>query len=56
MASNDKNTTYSYMEMRLAEAYIPMQVYGETFNLNTALRYGTLFPDLYRPYAQRPLI
>lgn len=56
MASNDKETTYSYMEMRLAEVYIPMQVYGETFDLHTALRYGTLFPDLYRPYVRRPLM
>ena len=58
MAPNDKEITYSYphMEMKLAEVYIPMQVYGETFDLHTALRYGTLFPDLYRPYVRRPLV
>ncbi|SHM62757.1 Spore coat associated protein JA (CotJA) [Caldanaerovirga acetigignens] len=36
--------------MRLAEVYIPIQTYGETFDLKTALMYGTIFPDLYRPY------
>jgi hypothetical protein len=36
--------------MRLAEVYIPIQTYGETFDLKTALMYGTIFPELYRPY------
>ncbi|TYP57627.1 spore coat associated protein CotJA [Thermosediminibacter litoriperuensis] len=36
--------------MRLAEAYIPMQTFGETFDPRTALMYGTIFPELYRPY------
>ena len=34
----------------LAVAYVPEQVYGETFNPLTALNKGTLFPDLYRSY------
>lgn len=36
--------------MRLGEAYVPFQIYGETFDPKTALMYGTLFPDLFRPY------
>jgi hypothetical protein len=39
---------------RLAEAYVPIQMYGETFDPRTALMHGTLFPDLYRPYSNRP--
>ncbi|MDD4569691.1 MAG: spore coat associated protein CotJA [Tepidanaerobacteraceae bacterium] len=43
-----------FVNYRLAEAYIPIQIYGETFDPRTALMYGTLFPDLYRPYSIRP--
>jgi len=39
--------------MRLAQAYIPIQRYGETFDPYKALRSGTLFPELYRPYRPR---
>lgn len=40
--------------MRLAEVYIPMQEYRETFDPQEALRRGTIFPELYRPYRKRP--
>jgi hypothetical protein len=43
-----------FVNYRLAEAYVPIQIYGETFDPRTALMYGTLFPDLYRPYSIRP--
>lgn len=45
-----------HMDMRLAEAYVPMQIYGNTFDLRTALIYGTLFPELYRPYPRRSAV
>lgn len=35
---------------KLAIAIIPVQEYGETFPPVEALRRGTLFPELYRPY------
>jgi len=44
-----------HMDVKLAEAYVPMQIYGDTFDLRTALSYGTLFPELYRPYMRRPI-
>ena len=36
--------------LRYAEAYILPQVYENLFRLDTALRKGTIFKDLYRPY------
>lgn len=39
--------------MKLAQAYIRIQMYGETFDPYRALRHGTLFPELYRPYRPR---
>ncbi|WP_296971963.1 spore coat associated protein CotJA [Tepidanaerobacter sp. EBM-38] len=41
---------------KLAEAYIPIQIYGETFDPKAALIHGTLFPELYRPYPVRPKV
>ncbi|MCR4397491.1 MAG: spore coat associated protein CotJA [Firmicutes bacterium] len=35
---------------RLAEAYVPYQVYGATFSPPQALCTGTVFPELYKPY------
>ena len=37
--------------MSLAEAYVPYQVYGPTFSPQEALCAGTIFPELYKPYA-----
>lgn len=37
--------------IRLAEAYVPYQVYTIAFSPAEALCAGTVFPDLYRPYA-----
>ena len=34
----------------LAIAIIPYQKYGEKYSLGEALKRGTLFPALYRPY------
>lgn len=34
----------------LAQAYIPFQYYTNSFSPKEALRKGTLFPELYRPY------
>ncbi|KYO64786.1 spore coat associated protein CotJA [Thermovenabulum gondwanense] len=39
-----------YIDIKLAQVYILMQMYGETFEIRTALRNGTLFPELYRPF------
>ncbi len=37
----------------LAQAYIPIQRYGKTFPPEEALKQGTLFPELVRPYTKR---
>jgi hypothetical protein len=50
MSEKEDNKTL-HMQ-KLAEVYIPMQIYRDTFDLRTALNYGTLFPELYRPYAR----
>lgn len=36
--------------MNLAETYVLDQPYIEKYPLDEALRKGTLFPNLYRPY------
>ncbi|NPV70214.1 MAG: spore coat associated protein CotJA [Firmicutes bacterium] len=36
----------------LGEAYVPYQVYGPTYGPAEALCAGTIFPELYRPYAK----
>ncbi|AGB42424.1 Spore coat associated protein JA (CotJA) [Halobacteroides halobius DSM 5150] len=37
-------------ELKLAQAYIPFQVYNQAYELEEALKKGTLFPELYFPY------
>lgn len=37
-------------EQELARVYIKMQVINEVFNSKDALKKGTLFPELYKPY------
>lgn len=34
----------------LAKAYVPFQIMGQVYNQAEALRKGTLFPELYKPY------
>jgi hypothetical protein len=38
------------MCMRLAQAYIPFQVYTNRWEPMKALMMGTVFPELYRTY------
>ncbi len=37
-------------KLPLAMAYVPWQLWGKTFDLDKALNYGTLFPELYKPF------
>lgn len=37
-------------KMELAKAYVPFQKINQVYNSNEALRKGTLFPELYKPY------
>lgn len=36
--------------LRLAEAYIPVQIYLKRWEPMKGLMMGTIFPELYRPY------
>jgi hypothetical protein len=38
------------LRLRLAQAYIPFQVYVNRWDPQKALKMGTIFPELYRPY------
>ncbi|NLY75262.1 MAG: spore coat associated protein CotJA [Firmicutes bacterium] len=38
------------MMLRLAQAYIPFQVYVNRWDPMKGLMMGTIFPELYRPY------
>lgn len=40
--------------LKLAQAYIPIQEYRNLFNVNEALHHGTIFRELYQPY-KRPI-
>ena len=37
-------------KMPLAQAYVPMQQWGEIYSGEEGTRKGTIFPALYRPY------
>lgn len=39
--------------LRLAQAYVPFQVYVNRWDPGKALAMGTIFPELYRPYYGR---
>lgn len=39
-----------YGGMELARAYIPYQRYTTSFSPMEALKHGTMFPELVRPY------
>ncbi len=36
--------------LRLAQAYVPVQIYINRWDPMKALMMGTVFPELYRPY------
>lgn len=39
--------------LRLAEAYVPFQIYLNRWEPMKALMMGTVFPELYRPYYEK---
>ena len=41
------------MDTPLAMAYIPMQIWNKTYELDKALQIGTLFPCLDKPFMGR---
>ncbi|MEW6724732.1 MAG: spore coat associated protein CotJA [Bacillota bacterium] len=38
------------VQLELAQAYVPFQKYQKLYSPEEALRHGTLFKELYRPY------
>jgi hypothetical protein len=50
MAKQDSKTMSKLM---LAQAYVPHQPYEPLFPLDEALKKGTIFPSLYRPYKNK---
>jgi len=40
-------------ELKLAQAYVPVQPYESLFPLDEALEKGTVFPSLYKPYKNK---
>lgn len=41
------------LQMRLAEAYVPFQVYVQYWPVLVGLDRGTIYPELWRPYEPR---
>lgn len=39
-------------EFKLAEAYVPYQVFQKVYEPIKGLMKGTIFPELYRPYVR----
>lgn len=37
-------------KLPLAMGYVPMQRFGQTYDLRTGLQAGTIFPDLHKPF------
>ncbi len=46
-------STQPVSAQRLAEATVPYQVYMQIWDPRTALKSGTIFPELYRPYESK---
>ncbi len=56
MKNNDNmpiNMPYQMGNLNLAEAYVLDQPYIDKFPLDEALKKGTLFPNLYKPYVTK---
>lgn len=49
-AAQDIQAAGVYPPVRLAQAYVIWQKYGQIFSPAEALEKGTLFPELYSPY------
>ena len=47
---NDNNEKMNNCGKELARCYVPIQVMTTVYDSREALRRGTLFPELYRPY------
>lgn len=46
-----KTINFNYpVTIKLANAYVPNQVYQENYSPQQGLTRGTLFPELYKPY------
>ena len=37
----------------LARAYVPFQIIGQIYSPREALKKGTLYPELYKPYIEK---
>ncbi|MGE5632102.1 MAG: spore coat associated protein CotJA [Caulobacteraceae bacterium] len=42
-------------EFKLAEAYVPYQVFCKVYEPMKGLMKGTIFPELYRPYVKEKM-
>lgn len=52
----DIKANVSYPQgLRLARAYVPVQVFIRKFEPFEGLMRGTIFPELYRPYRERKI-
>ena len=47
---NTKNNCECINEMPIAMAYVPIQSYKKTYEPDSALCFGTIFPELNKPF------
>lgn len=49
-SASDASAPCDLSSLPLAMAYVPMQHFSTVYELNEALRYGTIFPELNKPF------
>lgn len=48
---HDENDIYHYADkLPLTMGYVPMQTFGNTYELCRGLQFGTIFPELCKPF------
>lgn len=46
----NQSSTSCIDQLPLTMAYVPMQSWNKIYDLETGLKKGTIFPDLYKPF------
>lgn len=44
------------VNLKLARAYVPFQIYNKRFSPMDGLKAGTIFPELYIPYVRKSFL
>lgn len=53
---NPKCKEHDYDRLPIGMAYVPMQQWRQTYEFDKGLHYGTIFPELNKPFTGRRCI